>query len=89
VRLDELRGKGLYTPTDAPVLAKPAKDPASMTENQLRREGKRQQEVALADAYTKTELRAAKERARKANRAKKHRQKKRRMEESGENVEPT
>jgi len=85
-RLDELRGRGLYSPEGGEQVGpergvKVEKDDVS--EKQLKRESKRQHAVALADAYTKTELRAAKERARKANRTKKHKQKKRRLEGEG------
>lgn len=74
-KLEALRVQGLYTPTN---LKEVKFDPRP----------KKAAEQELALAYTKGELRAAKERARKADRAKKHRQKKRRMEEQAGQVEP-
>ncbi|KAK1924365.1 hypothetical protein DB88DRAFT_490141 [Papiliotrema laurentii] len=85
-RLDELRARGLYSPSTPPKsgMTKSVPANAALTEKQLRNEERKASETALADSYTKSELRAAKERARKLNRAKKHRQKKRREEEASE-----
>lgn len=84
-KLDELRAKGIWPVTAAKddQNATPASDAsdAVLTDKQRRRADTKQQEKDLAEAYTKSELRAAKERARKLNRAKKHKKKKRKMDE--------
>lgn len=84
-KLDELRAKGIWPVATADDGQKtvPAVDSSEsvLTDKQQRRASKKQQEKDLAEAYTKSELRAAKERARKLNRAKKHKKKKRKMEE--------
>jgi hypothetical protein len=84
-KLDELRAKGIWpipTVDDGSATKTPSESLAvDLTDKQQRRAHKKQEEKDLAEAYTKSELRAAKERARKLNRAKKHKKKKRKQAE--------